>query len=77
MVETLTLWSPHKLLDYLGALSEYAKCSQSSKKKIEILTLCPGYDGKWYKKPAYATVPFSCDGLTGLLAGGGEGEPAA
>jgi hypothetical protein len=22
-------------------------------------------------------IPLSCDGLTGLLAGGGEGEPAA
>jgi hypothetical protein len=27
MVEILILWSPHKLLKNLGALSEYAKCS--------------------------------------------------
>ncbi len=47
MVEILTLWSPLKLLKNLGALSEYAKWSQNSTKikKIEILTLCPGYDG--------------------------------
>jgi hypothetical protein len=34
-----SVWSPHKLLKNLGALSEYAKCSQSSTKikKIEIL----------------------------------------
>jgi hypothetical protein len=44
MVETWTLWSPHKLLKNLGALSEYAKCSQRSTKKNEILTLYPGYD---------------------------------
>jgi hypothetical protein len=46
MVEILTLWSPHKLLKNLGALSEYAKCSLSStqNKKNEILTLYPGYD---------------------------------
>jgi hypothetical protein len=47
MVEILTLWSPHKLLKYLGILSEFAKCIQSSTKKIEILTppLYPGYNG--------------------------------
>ncbi len=47
MVKILTLWSPHNLLKNLGALSEYAKCSQRSTKKIEILilTLYPGYDG--------------------------------
>jgi len=33
MVEILTLWSPHKLLKNLSALSEYAKCSQSSTRK--------------------------------------------
>jgi hypothetical protein len=62
VVEILTLWSPHKLLKNLGALSEYAKCSQSSTKikKIEILTLYPGYDGKkWPKKPSHATVPLN------------------
>jgi hypothetical protein len=34
-------------LKNLGALSEYAKYSQSSTKtkKIEILALCPGYEG--------------------------------
>jgi hypothetical protein len=35
MVEILTLRGPHKLLKYLGALSEYAKCSQSSTKIIK------------------------------------------
>jgi hypothetical protein len=30
MVDILSLWSPHKLLKNLGALSKYAKCSQSS-----------------------------------------------
>jgi hypothetical protein len=30
LVKILTLRSPHKLLKKLGALSEYAKCSQSS-----------------------------------------------
>jgi hypothetical protein len=36
-----------KLLKNLGALSEYAKCGQSSTKikKFEILTLNPGYYG--------------------------------
>jgi hypothetical protein len=57
MVEILTLWSPHKLLKNLGALSEYAKCSQSSTKikKIEIRTLYPGYDGM-IKKPAHVSL---------------------
>jgi hypothetical protein len=45
MVEILTLWSPQKLLKNLGALCKYAKCSQSSKKKFEILTLFPEYVG--------------------------------
>ncbi len=46
VVEILTLWSPHKLLKNVGALSEYAKCIQSSNKIFfEILTLYPGYDG--------------------------------
>jgi hypothetical protein len=36
VVEILTLWSPHKLLKNLGALSEYAKCSQSSTKKKKL-----------------------------------------
>ncbi len=59
MAETLTLWSPYKLLKNLGALSEYAKCSQSSTKiKNEILTLDPGYDGGMVKKTSHATVPL-------------------
>jgi hypothetical protein len=33
MAEILTLLCPHKLLKNLGALSEYAKRSQSSTKK--------------------------------------------
>ncbi len=57
MVEILTLWSPHKLLKNLGALSEYAKCSQSLIKKIEILSLCPGYNGV-VKKTSQATFPL-------------------
>jgi hypothetical protein len=40
MVEILTLRSSHQLLNNLGD-----KFSQSSIKKIEILTLYPGYDG--------------------------------
>jgi hypothetical protein len=47
MVEILTLWSPHKLLKNLAALSEYAKYAakvQPKKKKIKILNLYPGYD---------------------------------
>jgi hypothetical protein len=62
MVEILTLWSPHKLLKKnLGALSEYAKCRQSSTKikKIEILTLYPGYDGM-IKKLISRYCPFKC-----------------
>jgi hypothetical protein len=57
MVEILTLWSPHKLLKYLGILSEFAKCSQSSTKKIEILTLYPGYHGM-VKKTISRYCPF-------------------
>jgi hypothetical protein len=59
MVEILTLWSPHKLLKNLGALCIYAKCSQSSTKikKIEILTLYPGYNGM-VKKPISRYCPF-------------------
>jgi hypothetical protein len=56
----LTLWSPHKLLKNLGALSEYAKCSQSSTKnikKIEILTLYPGYD-RMVRKTISRYCPF-------------------
>ncbi len=60
MVEILTLWSPHKLLKSLGALSEYARCSPSLAKikKTEILSLYPGFDGM-VKKPSHATVPLS------------------
>ncbi len=48
------------MLKNLGALSEYAKFSQSSTKikKNEILTLHPEYDGM-VKKPSHATVPLS------------------
>jgi hypothetical protein len=57
MVEILALWSPHKLLKNLGALSKYANCSQSSTKikKNENLTLYPRYDGM-ETKPSQATV---------------------
>ena len=55
MVKILTLWSPHKLLENLGALSEYAKSSQCL--KIDILTLYPGYDGM-VQETSHATVPL-------------------
>ncbi len=60
MFDIFTLWSPHKLLKNLGELSEYAKCNQSStkKKKIEIFTLNPWYNGM-VKKPTRATVPLN------------------
>jgi hypothetical protein len=53
MVEIMTLQSPHKLLKNLGALSEYAKCSKSSTKKLKSL---PGYD-RMVKKQSHATDP--------------------
>ncbi len=60
MGEKLTLWRPQvKLVKNLGALSEYAKCSQSSTKKFEILTLYPGCNGMDGKKPSHATVPLN------------------
>ncbi len=65
MIEILTLWSPHKLLKNLGALSEYATCIQNSTKKNKILTLYPEYDGI-VKKPYHDTVP-----LNGGAGGGG------
>ncbi len=49
MVEILPLSSPHKLLKNLGALSKYAKCSQSSG--------YPGYDGI-VKKSISPYFPF-------------------
>jgi hypothetical protein len=58
MVEILTLWSPYKLFKNLGALSEYAKCSQSSTKKIEPLTLFPGYNGMVRKTISRYSVPL-------------------
>ncbi len=59
MVKTFTLFSPRKLLNNLGALSEYAKCSQSltKMKKIKILILYLRYNGV-VKKPSHATVPL-------------------
>jgi hypothetical protein len=44
MVEILTPWSPHKLLKIL-ALSSNTLNAAKVHKKIEILTLYPGYDG--------------------------------
>jgi hypothetical protein len=64
VVEILTLWSPHKLLKNLGALSEYAKCSQSLIKKIEIPFLCPGYNGV-VKKTSQATFPLIASQVEG------------
>jgi hypothetical protein len=69
MVEILTLWGPYKLLKNFGALSEFAKCSQSStkmKKIIEILSLYPGYDGM-VKKPSHATGPLRLTRIRRLL----------
>jgi hypothetical protein len=61
MVEILTLWSLYKLLKNLGALSEYAKCSQSltkiKEKMKSLLSSLHGYDGM-VKKPSHATVPL-------------------
>jgi hypothetical protein len=58
MAEILTLWSPHKLLKNLGALSEYAKSSQSSIKKLKsLLSILDTME--WSKKPYHATVPLS------------------
>jgi hypothetical protein len=61
MVETLTLWNPHKLLKNLGALSEYAKCSQSSTKiKKKLKSLLSILDTmEWSKNPSHATVPLN------------------
>ncbi len=59
MVEILTLWSPHKLLKNLGALSEYAKCNRSSSKIKKLKSLLSVLDTmEWHKKPSHATVPF-------------------
>jgi hypothetical protein len=59
MVETLTLWSPHKLLKNLGALSEYTKCIQSwtKIKKFKSL-LFPGYNGRNGQKTISRYCPF-------------------
>jgi hypothetical protein len=62
MVEIMTLWSPHKLLKNLGALSEYAKCSQSSPKikkmkSLPVLSILDTMDGQ--RKPSHATVPLN------------------
>jgi hypothetical protein len=60
MVEILSLQSPHKLLKNLGALSKYAKCSQSLTKINHFLKslsyiLDTTYNGK---KPSQATVTW-------------------
>ncbi len=61
MIEILTLWSSHKLLKNLGALSEYAKCIQSSAKKyIKFKSLLSILDTlEWKIKTSHATVPLS------------------
>ncbi len=69
MDEILTLWSPHKVLKNLGALSEYAKCSQSS---TDILTLYPRYNGM-VKKPSHAPVKYKQVYLASLAGQGQEG----
>ncbi len=57
MVEMLTLWSPHKLLKNLSALSKKAKCSQSSTKK-KLKSFLSILDTKNGKKTYHATVPL-------------------
>jgi hypothetical protein len=60
VVEILTLQSFHKLLKNLGALSKYAKCSQSStkSKKFKIAILYLEYNGM-VKKPSHAIAPLN------------------
>ncbi len=67
MVEILTLWSPHKLLQNLGALSEYAQWGQSStkiKKKLNPYSL------SWIrwngKQKHLVTVPLNAQVLSQL-----------
>jgi hypothetical protein len=60
-------WSPQKLKN-LGALSEYAKSSQSSariKKMKSLLSILYTMEDGMVKKPSHATVP---------LRGGGGGQ---
>ncbi len=55
MVEILTLSSPHNLFKNLGALSEYAKCSESWKqnqKYFEILNSVV----VWYGQKRHLTL---------------------
>ncbi len=77
MVETLTLWSPHKLLKILAHSPNTLNAVKVRQKKLKFFLSILDTMENGIKKPAYATVPLSCDGLTGLLAGGGEGEAAA
>ncbi len=56
MVEILTLWSPHKLLKNLGALSEYAKCSQSSTKIIKKQKNWNPYSPSWRQWNGQKTI---------------------
>jgi hypothetical protein len=74
MVETLTLWSPHKLSKNPGARWNTLNAAKV-RQKNEIFTLYPGYDGM-VKKPSHATDPLSyffgylgtpdCEALLGL-----------
>ncbi len=68
MVEILTLQSPYKLLKSLGALSKYAKCSQSLTKIINILILflSLGYNGM-VKKTISRYSPFYIGDVTSVF----------
>jgi hypothetical protein len=65
MVEILDLWSPHKLLKNLGALSGYAKCSQSSIKIKKLKSLLSFLDTmeNSRKKPISRYCPFKRVGV--------------
>jgi hypothetical protein len=68
MVEILNLWSPHKLMKHLGAVSEYANADKVHTKKNEILTLYPGYD-LMVKKTISRYCPLKVDSGIGLPPG--------
>ncbi len=76
LVEILTIYSPHKLLQILGALSEYAKYSQSSTKSKKLKSLSYILDTMvWSKKPSHATVHLNiCPEACCRKGGGGAGR---
>ena len=50
MIEILNLWSPHKLLNNHGVLSEYAKCLQSLKKIKSLLSIRVSFETSFDSK---------------------------